>query len=311
MQPQISVIIVNWNTRDLLDRCVDSVIRQLDGSITMELIVVDNASADDSVSMLETKYPTVRVIKNQVNVGFANAVNQGAKSSLGRILFLLNSDAQLLDNRLRNLVAAMECDASIGIATGQMVDSSGKEIPAYYRFPGIIYLVKSYTIGRIYTLGRQIRGKVRKCQNEHDGRRICDVDWVSGGYLLVKRELLAEDGLFDKRIFMYFEDALLCKRAWDAGYRVVFVDDAPVLHECGASARKVRVKATQFSYESSRLYVQIIHGEGMLRLYETVNRFLWKSLRTGLWLLEKLGIKRLTRPKRELFEHLLSLPRIS
>ena len=164
---------------------------------------------------------------------------------------------------------------------------------------------------RIYTLGHQIRGCARDCTAGDGGIKICDVDWVSGGYLLARRELLTDDGLLDKRIFMYYEDTLLCKRAWDSGYRVIFVDVAPVLHERGSSARKIRTRSTRFSYESSRLYIQILYGDTALKRYETATRALWHILRSGLWLLEKTGVGRLARPKRELFEHLLNVPRIT
>ena len=307
----LSVIIVSWNTREMLEMCIASVVMHLRSIVNVEIIVVDNASSDGSAEMIESGYPFVHLIKNNKNIGFANAVNQGAIFSSGRMLLLLNSDARLMDARLMLAMGVLESDSSVGIATGQMVDGEGKEIPAYYRFPGFLYLVKSYTLDRVYTLGHQMRGRVRKCARNQDGTRICDVDWVSGGYLLVKRELLADYGLLDPRIFMYYEDALLCKRAWDTGYRVVFVDDASVLHERGASAKQVRVKAIRYSYESSRLYIQSMYGDDTLKWYETVNRGMWRVLSKGLWLFEKLGLGRLATPKRKLFENLLSTPRLT
>ena len=162
--PRLSIIIVNWNTRDLLDRCIDSVILHLEGTITFEIIVIDNASADSSTAMVESRYPHINLIKNADNIGFANAVNQGAMIASGRLLLLLNSDATLLDGQLSYIVDMIEQDPGIGIATGKMVDGSGHVIPAYYRFPGFLYLIKSYTLDRIYTLDHQIRGCARACR---------------------------------------------------------------------------------------------------------------------------------------------------
>jgi len=115
----LSVIIVSWNTREMLEMCIASVVMHLRSIVNVEIIVVDNASSDGSAEMIESGYPFVHLIKNNKNIGFANAVNQGAIFSSGRMLLLLNSDARLMDARLMLAMGVLESDSSVGRSSAE------------------------------------------------------------------------------------------------------------------------------------------------------------------------------------------------
>lgn len=308
---KLSVIVVSWNTRDLVNRCLASVYRHLAPRLELELIVVDNASTDNTARMIREQYPQIVLLENTINIGFAPAVNQAAAESSGDYLLLLNSDAELLDSGITDILKGMDKYRDIGVATGRMVDDKGKKIPPYYRFPRFADLIKSYSVDRVKKIGRPLRGKVRGRVNDDHDIPIYEVDWVSGGYLVVRNELIQPDGLFDNRIFMYYEDVLLCRRAWDSGYRVVYMDCAAVKHALGASAKKVRVEAVRYSYESSRHYICTVYGTRVLRRYETLNRWIWRLVLGMMAIGQRLGMKQQVAPKQALFKRLLSVERIS
>ena len=308
---KLSVIIVSWNTKLLVDLCIHSVVQNLAERMKVEIILIDNDSSDGTAELIEDKYPDVVLIRNSENRGFVEAVNQGAVVSQGTYIMLLNSDAELCDSGVENILEVMDDESTIGISTGRMVDSKHRETPAYYRFPSIANLVKSYSVDRIFMMGHSLRGRVRNCGKTKSGINICDVDWVSGGYLIMRNGLQQDGELLDNRIFMYYEDLLLCRRAWKSGYRVVYVDTATVKHAKGASAKQDRISSVRYSYEGSRIYVQTVYGERVLRKYELLNRTIWKLLVSMFRFMGLLGMKSIARPKQELFANLLHSPRIT
>ena len=182
---KLSIIVVSWNTSELLKSCLKSVQLNMSGTISYEIIVVDNASCDGSAEMVKRLFPEVRLIQNTKNIGFGAAVNQAAKISSGDSILLLNSDAQLLDDGLeKDLIPIISQDTAIGILTGKMVDSSNKPTPSYFAFPNFWYLVKAYSLDLVYKIGQDVRGRSRKYYNQWNEKKIWEVDWVSGGYLM-------------------------------------------------------------------------------------------------------------------------------
>jgi GT2 family glycosyltransferase len=304
----LSILIVSWNTRDLLCECLDSIYRLLDSSIKFETIVVDNASSDGTAAAVHKMFPQVKLIENEQNLGFAPGVNQAAAEAAGRFLLLLNSDAKFLDGNFMELMDAMTEDETIGIIGGSVIMEGNRKTWRCYSFPSFIHLVKNYSIDLIYRLGKHAPLKARSCSVLADGRKFYEADWLNGAYLLVRRELMNGTELLDNRIFMYFEDALLCRKAWDRGYRVVYLEAADVFHVGYASSKQASLQSTVYSYESSRVYIREMHGLRALIWYERVNRALWLSFLPVFYLLGFLGFKESAGKKYRIFRKLLSLP---
>lgn len=308
----ISVLIVSWNTRDLLCDCIDSLYKYLGDKISYEIIVVDNASSDDSAIRVSSQFPAVKLIENEENVGFGNAVNQAASMAAGRYFFLLNSDARLLDDSLLEFLADIEADKSIGVTAGRMVvDESGRtkyRQQAFFSFPSLFNLITIHSLDLIRKTRIGPQGKSRNCKINGEGVREYEVDWIAGAHLLLRRELLDEGELMDSRIFMYFEDALLCKKAWDKGYRVVFFDKGKILHVGGASAKKVTTGTSVFGYQGSRIYVEEMYGRTVLWIYERMMRSIWYAIIPMLGLAGLLGFKQTAKDKLDIFRGLLAVP---
>jgi GT2 family glycosyltransferase len=227
---EVSVIVVNWNGGDALQTCLRSVAAATQGR-RADVWLVDNASSDGSCEGAACSFPTLHLIRNAGNLGFAGAANQALSRAVGKYLLLLNPDAQITAEALSRMLAAMRASPRIGIAGCGSVDSSGRQVPAFEpSFPG--------------QRARQLRNV---------GDDASDVAWVSGACLMAKREMADEIGLLDPRFFMYYEDVDWCYRAWEAGWRVVTVPAALIRHELGGSSAEVPPGETARRTARSRL----------------------------------------------------------
>jgi len=308
---KLSIIVVSWNTSELLKACLESVRLNLSGKTAYEVIVVDNASNDGSAKMVEMLFPGVRLIKNTKNRGFGEAVNQAAKISSGDFILLLNSDAQLLDDGLEtDLLPFISQDPTIGVITGKMVDPSNKPAPCYFAFPKFWNLVKAYTLDLLCKIGQDVRGRSINYYLQWEGKKIWEVDWVSGGYLMLRRCLLKDDEIFDQRLFMYFEDVLLCRKVQELGYKTVYMETAPVMHIHGGSAKKIKKETTCFSFESSRIYILEIYSDAILRLYDLMLRSIWYIFCIS-FSLASLGVIPRLKEKANLFFYLLKKEKLN
>lgn len=230
--PELSVIIVNWNTLAILRDCLASVARHL-ASVSHEVLVVDNASADGSADMVAAEFPAVRLIRNAENVGFARANNQAMRVAAGRRFLLLNSDTQLTDDSVARLVETVT-DPSIGVAHCRLFLPDGRVQQSAYRFPrldlaaleafGLYKLLPKKTTGRLLLAGYWTYDEER------------DVDWVAGAFMLLPREVYEKTGGFSEQFFMYGEDLEWCQRIADAGWRIRYYPQASIVHRDHASA---------------------------------------------------------------------------
>jgi len=229
----VSIIIVNWNTRDLLAQCLQSVYDTVNG-LDFEVIVVDNASADGSVAMVRQRFPRVRVVANGENVGFVRANNQALPHCQGRYVLLLNSDTQVLPGSLSRTVRFMDAHPKAGIVGVQLLNPDGTFQASYTPFPT---LWREFLI--LSGLGRWL---VRPTfpsygsQVERGAQRIAG--YLEGAYLMARREAVDEVGGLDERIFMYAEDVDWCYRFHQAGWEVWYLPDAPIVHYGGQSSKK-------------------------------------------------------------------------
>jgi GT2 family glycosyltransferase len=211
----VSIIILSFNTKELLRSSLASVYKHL--SEAFEVIIVDNNSHDDSVAMIKKEFPKVHVIENKENVGFAKGVNLGANRAEGDYLLFLNSDAELMDDHVFKMVAYMKEHTKAGVVGGNLLEQAGRTSRSYGDF---------YTLQAVASL---LFGGAKK-QASPSGTHPKLVDWVSGGYMLVRADIFRSLGGFDEAFFMYIEDMELCYRMKKEGFQVYFFPEAKAKH---------------------------------------------------------------------------------
>ncbi len=232
----IAVIIVNWNAREDLRRCLQSLYAEPKPEAAYEVWVVDNASDDGSAGMVASEFPQVRLVVNTVNAGFSKANNQAIARTDSRYVFLLNSDAFLHSGALDQLVAYADAHPQAGIVGPKVLNSDGSLQYSCRRFPslGAGFFRNTY-LGRLFPHNKFARDYL---MNDFDHARDIAVDWVSGCAMLIRRDLLQKIGGLDERFYMYCEDVDLCQRAWEGGWEVIYTPQAVVTHAIGRSSDK-------------------------------------------------------------------------
>ncbi|MEM2618953.1 MAG: glycosyltransferase family 2 protein [Candidatus Hadarchaeales archaeon] len=223
----VSIIILNFNKKDLLQKCLDSIKRNTSYT-NYEVIVVDNGSSDGSQAMIERRYYWVKLIKNEKNLGFAKANNIGIKAARGDYILLLNNDTIIAQKDwLNNMVAAAEGDPRIGIVGCRLIGPDGtiQHAGGWFDIRGTGHYVKDVDV-------------------------ITEVDYVTGAALLIKREVIDKIGLLDEKFSpLYYEDTDWCARCRKAGYKVVYTPKSTIIH-VGSST------ASQLYFSSLRYYIE-------------------------------------------------------
>lgn len=229
----ISIIIVNWNTKDLLQNCLKSVYETVH-DIAFEVIVVDNASHDGSVAMLREGFPRVTVIENRANRGFGAANNQGFGIMKGRYALLLNTDTVLTENAVHELFSFMEAHTDAAMTCGQLLNEDGSKQNSVANFPTLLTLLMNTSLLEYLFPGRYP-------SKRYVHREPVEVDSGIGACLLVRGKAMDEAGMFDDRYFFFFEETDWAYRMRSAGWKVYHVPSAVIYHLQGQSiGRDVR-----------------------------------------------------------------------
>lgn len=256
----LSIIIVNWNTRDLLANCLASVYETV-GELAVEVFVVDNASTDGSAAMVRERFPQVRLIANSENVGFARANNQAIAASRGRYVMLLNSDTEVREDALATLVQFMEDHSEAGASGPCLLNADGSLQTSCYPL-----LSAGREFWRLLFLDRLIPWATYP-MHRWDVVLSRSVEVIKGACLLLRREALDQVGLLDDMYFMYTEEHDLCYRIAQAGWKLYWVPKARVIHYGGASTRQVAEDMYLELYRSKVQFQRKFRGEqGALRL---------------------------------------------
>lgn len=230
----LSIIIVNWNTKELLRNCLKSVYAETDG-MTFEVFVVDNGSTDASAEMVERQFPHATLLRNRDNVGFAKASNQAMRLGRGRHTLLLNSDMVLQGQALRRMVEFMEQYPEAGVVGCHLTNQEGILELSCRSFPTpSVAVFLNYPLGRILPPERTFRGYLL---SDWDHASIREVDWVTGACLLARRESIKDVGLLDEDYFMFAEDLDWCYRMKLSKWKVFYLPSATGVHVKGASYR--------------------------------------------------------------------------
>lgn len=252
--PTLSIIILNWNTYDLLLQCLETVLATK-ATIDCEIIVVDNASTDNSVSAVRERFPQVQIVENKENVGFARGNNIGVAACAGQYALILNTDAFLQPGALTELLRVAESDAQAGIVGAQLRNPNGTFQASYTSFPT---LWREFLI--LSTLGRALLGHHYPSSgpDESDGPQ--KVDYVEGACLLVSVEKYRAIGGFDESYFMYSEEVDLCYRMHKKGWDVWYAPGARVVHQGGASSQGRKPEREGDLYRSRVQFFRTYYG---------------------------------------------------
>ena len=223
----ISIIIVNWNTKDLLHNCLTSIFETISG-IRYEIICVDNASDDGSAVMMQEKWPQVRLIRNKENLGFGVANNQGFRIMTGRYALLLNTDTILTEHAVNKLFAFMEDHPKAAIACGQLLNADGSKQNSIANFPSLFTLLTNTSLLE-YLLPKYFPSK------RYHHRNPIEIDSAIGACLIIRKQVIDEVGMFDEQYFFFFEETDLAYQMRSAGWKIYQVPDAFIYHLQGQS----------------------------------------------------------------------------
>jgi hypothetical protein len=244
MKPlDVSVIIVNWNTRDILRDCLRSVYEQT-RDIRYEVIVVDNASSDGSAEMVREEFSQVILIENAENRGFAAANNQGMAIAHGRYVLLLNSDTIVLDGAIQKTLIFADQQTEMAVVGCQVWENENETQRTCFAFPSVKNMCILHAgLRRMFPRSR-LFGWID--YGWWDRTTLMEVDVVSGMFMLVRREAIDQVGLMDEDYFVYAEETDWCFRFWKAGWRCVFTPNARIIHLDGGNKSTDQVSMKMF-----------------------------------------------------------------
>lgn len=228
----LSIIIINWNTKDALLRCLDSIMTNL----SHEIIIVDNASIDGSAEAVINKYPSAKIIKNDYNIGFARAVNQGIKEAQGKYFLSLNSDARVNAGALESMVKFMDENPSAGIAGAQLINEDKTLQNSFDNFPNLATALLNKSLLRLL-----FPSKYLNKDNQPDTP--FEVESVVGACMIIRPAALKNTGYFDEDYFFFLEETDLCLRMKRNGWEVMVLPDAKVYHLQGETKKQIIIPA--------------------------------------------------------------------
>ncbi len=272
MKPEVAIVIVSYNVRDDLARCLDSLF-QHPPATPHEIVVVDNASTDGSVAMVHDRWPSVQVIALPENRGFSAANNVGIRATAeraSRLVLLLNSDTIIPEGAIDTLIDRFDAVPDVAVAGPKLVDGDGRPELSFGSMPGPFNEARQKRLGLAYARGEPstIRRVEQLTSQEHFP------DWVTGACMLVSRIDAEKAGLLDERYFMYLEDADFCASIRALGWRVLFTPAATVVHLHGRSRARAS-SMVESAYRRSQLAFYRKHHPAwapVLRLYLAARR---------------------------------------
>lgn len=249
-EPDLSIIIVNYNTRELL--------RGRLHALSGRIIVVDNASSDGSREMVKKEFPNIDLVRNQRNVGFAKANNQGIRRTKSTYVLLLNTDCQATHQTITESLKFLETHPDVGVLSCKLVLPDGSIDPACHRGFPTPWASLTYFLGleKLFPASR-IFGQYH--QGYKPMGEIHDVDCISGAFFLTRREVIDQVGLLDEAFFMYGEDIDWCFRIRKAGYRIQFYPHVSVMHKkhqsgLGHADSQLRLNTQKHFYDAMKLF---------------------------------------------------------
>lgn len=221
MLPKVSVIIVSYNSENFIEKCVTSVLKNINFG---ELIILDNSSTDKTVEVLEKFSGKIKLIKSSENLGFSKGNNRGAKEASGEYLFFLNPDTEL-EKPIEELVDFYEKTPNAGIIAPKLIMENGKIQASVRKLPSVLGAFKEYILG------------VRNAYSEYvpSTESPIEVEMVYGAAMLIKKDLYEKLNGYDEKYFLYYEDVDFCKRTRDLGKKIYYYPKLSIKHLVGAT----------------------------------------------------------------------------
>lgn len=319
MKTDLSIIIVNWNGGDLLRRCVETIVNS-DPRVTYEVVIIDNASSDDSLALLNASeagaflnsHQQLRIFQNPENRGFGAANNQAFGLTDSPFVFLLNLDTEVHPGTIDTLMRTMVSDPKIGACGPKILNTDGSlQISAFFNPPRVWHTILSQ-LKLYHLLPHRIRGELLLGRHWDHNRQRC-VPMLSGAAILARRQMIDEVGGFDERFHMYSEDNEWCWRITRTDWKLMFVPEAVVLHHGGQSSmkrwssdEKLRVKLEAGFYFENRVLPRWQLAANQLANYLVVSAQIAGRSMRGIHIPELYLIKEMHREhlKRSLRNHL-------
>ncbi len=279
----VSLVILSYNKRELTSSCLTSIYKHIPEK-ECEVIVVDNASSDDSVEYIKKHFPQVKLIENSKNAGFAGGCNLGAKRALGEYVLFLNNDAEVASDPLPQMIEVFGKHPDTGIVGGLLVNHNGslqRSFGSFYTVVNVAYLLFAGESGEL------------KRFHSND---VTPTDWVSGGFMMVKRSIFEKVKGFNESYFMYIEDMDLCYRVKKEGYEIYNTPFARVRHLGQGSTNKAfaivhifeglqifyKQQRSAFEYYAVKLLLFIKAVSALLIGVVTMNKYLVTTYRDAL-----------------------------
>lgn len=270
----LSVVVVSWNTRELLARCLASVYETLDGSIdgmphsatptSFEVVVVDNGSTDGSVEMVREHFPGAKLVASSDNLGFARANNLALRDYRGRYALLLNPDTEARPGALQTLVSYLDEHPEVGAVGPRLLNPDGSLQQSCHPAPGL-----ARELWRLFH-GDAIHRYGMYAMDTWSVEAPRPVDVIQGACLMLRREALDQVGLLDEEFYIYSEEVDLCQRIRQGGWKIAWVPAAEVVHFGGQSTRQVAEAMFLQLYRSKILYFRKHRGRAAAWIYKLI-----------------------------------------
>lgn len=255
---KLSIVIVSWNTADILAQCLESVFAHAPDA-PFEVWVVDNASTDGSPAMVQQRFPQVKLLQNETNPGFATANNQAMRQCTGEYVLLLNPDTIVYAGALPTLVQFLDDNPQAGACGARLLNADGSLQLSCYPTP---------TLGRELLRMFHLDGRVRYHMDSWDTNTARPVEALLGACILARRHILEAIGLMDESYFMFSEEIDLCYRISQAGWAIFWVPQAQIVHLGGQSTRQVKTEMFLRLYEGKLRYMRKHYGWVTAVLYK-------------------------------------------
>jgi GT2 family glycosyltransferase len=280
----VSIVIVNWNTCNILKACLQSAYSETK-EVQFEVIVVDNGSADGSVEMIKAEFPQVILIENAENRGFAAANNQGIAISKGKYVLVLNSDTIILDNAISKAVFFADKHSDAAVIGCRILNPDKTLQPSCFMFPSVLNMILSSSYLYKVFPTNQFFGRERMTWWNRDDEK--EVDVATGCFMLVRKEAIDRIGSMDEDFFMYAEETDWCCRFKQAGWKILFTPSAEIIHLGGQSSNQMKPQM-QMQLRAGILLFMKKHKNIICYITACILTSIFFALRIPYWFIKSL-----------------------
>ena len=247
----LSIVIVNWNTKNQLRDCLESINKEK-GDLDVEIFVIDNNSSDGSAKMIKNNFPNINLIANQENIGFARANNQGIRESKGVFVLLLNPDTIMLPGTLINAISYFENNDNAGIIGCKLLNPDRSIQPSCRTFPSLLSQI--FIMLKLHHVFINTKSLKKYYMTDFDYMESREVDQVMGAFFMIKRKVINKVGFIDEIFWLWFEEVDYCYQTRKAGFKIYFTKDAEIIHRKAESFNQMLAPKKQIAMNNSLIH---------------------------------------------------------